>query len=42
MDKVSRELDRISEYGDELAEKQFESMATKNKVVSFYGDSMVV
>lgn len=42
MDKVSRELDRISEYGDELAEKQFESMATKNKVVSFCGDSMVV
>lgn len=42
MDKVSKELDRISEYGDELAEKQFENMASNNKIVSFRGDSMVV
>lgn len=42
MDKVSRKFDRISEYSDELAEKQFENMAAKNKVVSFCGDSMVV
>lgn len=42
MDKVSRELDRISEAGDELAEKQFENMASNNKIVSFRGDSMVV
>lgn len=42
MDKVSRELDRISGYGDELAEKQFENMSSNNKIVSFRGDSMVV
>ena len=42
MDKVSRELDRISEYGDELAEKQFENMTANNQIVSFRGDSMVV
>ena len=42
MDKVSKELDRISEYGDELAEKQFENMSSNNKIVSFRGDSMVV
>lgn len=42
MDKVSNELDRISEHGDELAEKQFENMASNNKIVSFRGDSMVV
>lgn len=42
MDKVSKELDRISELSDELAEKQFDSMTTNNKIVSFRGDSMVV
>ena len=42
MDKVSRELDRISEYSDELAEKQFENMTANNQIVSFRGDSMVV
>ena len=42
MDKVSRELDRISELGDELVEKQFDSMATSNKIINFCGDSMVV
>ena len=42
MDKVSRELDRISELSDELAEKQFDSMTANNKIINFCGDSMVV
>lgn len=42
MDKVSNALDRISESGDELAEKQFEDMTENNKIINFHGDSMVV
>ena len=42
MDKVSRELERISELSDELAEKQFDSMTANNKIINFCGDSMVV
>lgn len=42
MDKVSNTLDRISESGDELAEKQFENKVLNDKIVAFRGDSMVV
>lgn len=43
MDKISDVLDRISEDGDNIAEKQFDEIMTNpNKAIKFNGDTMVV
>ena len=42
MDKVSEVLDRLSTNGDTITEDSYNKAVQNNKIISFYGDSVVV
>ena len=42
MDKVSEVLDRLSTNGDTITEDSYNKAVQNNKIISFYGESVVV